>query len=118
MRAFEEVAESICRTILVRRFGAEAVAEAVPVCRFVLEQHARMPDYLRWAMVLATLTFDWWGLCSAGACFSHLSARRRQAQIEAWRTAPAAPARDFVRFYDSLVVFCRHSRHGPDSDAD
>src|SRR4051812_3192422 len=55
--------------------------------RFVLEQHSRMPDYLRGPMLAATLGFDLLGCVRTGHRFHHLSAGARLQQIEAWKNS-------------------------------
>ena len=74
------------------------------IVQFVLEQQARMPDYFRFPLKLAT-----W-LHAINASINHfnsyhkLSNPQRQSQLLLWRSAPIAPLRDFIRLYESLVA--------------
>ena len=79
--------------------------------RFVLAQQGRMPDYLRGLFRLATLFFDFFGLVHAGRPFHTQDQSARWRQIEAWRSAVFPPARDFIRFYESLVLYRWYSDH-------
>lgn len=115
-RGFARTVDALCRTILAERFGQPTEDAVASVRAFVLAQHARMPDYLGLAMAAVTLAFDAFGLLTAGAFFSHLPAPARGRQLRMWRTAPLEPCRDFVRFYDSLVLFGRLSDAAWDRD--
>jgi hypothetical protein len=79
--------------------------------RFVVAQQARMPDYLRWPFRLATLFFDFFGLVHAGRFFHSQDQDARWRQIQAWRSSALPPARDFIRFYESLVLYRWYSEH-------
>lgn len=76
------------------------------VVNFVLAQHGRMPDYLRLPLIVFTLAFDLAGLRYGGTLFHRMSPATRQRQIEVWRNSPSRLARDFVRLFDSLAIFC------------
>lgn len=79
------------------------------VVNFVLDQHARMPDYLRLPLFLLTLLFNVCGVLYGGTLFHRMAHPERQRQIEAWRRSRVAPLRDFVRFHESLAIFCWYS---------
>lgn len=83
--------------------------------RFVLEQHGRMPDYLRAAMLAAALGFDFYGILSGGRSFHGQEPERRLAQINAWKTASMSFKRDLIRYFESLATLALYSRlQGPD----
>lgn len=75
------------------------------VVRFVLEQHADMPDYLRLPLATLTVLFDGAAMAVAGRPFHALPHERRWRLVGAWSAAPVGFARDLIRFYESLVVF-------------
>ena len=62
-----------------------------------------------------TLGFDAWGIIRAGRPFHQQPHASRLKQVEAWRSSPIGLFRDFIRFYESLVVFggysMRRERH-------
>ncbi len=74
--------------------------------RFVVAQQARMPDYLVGLFRLATLFFDLSGLVHNRRLFHSQDQDARWRQIQAWRSSFFPPARDFIRFYESLVLYC------------
>lgn len=80
------------------------------IVQFVLEQQARMPDYLRFPIKFAT-----W-LLALSACKNHfgfwhcLSASQRQSQLHLWRTSRFGPFRDLIRLYESLVTLALESQ--------
>ena len=73
--------------------------------RFVLEQHARMPDYLRLPLAGLTLVLDAWAIPLTGHPFHRLPHERRWRQILAWKSSTLGFRRDLIRFYESLVIF-------------
>jgi len=75
------------------------------VCRYVMAEHGRLPDYLRLPMRVLTLMFDAQTLPFAGAPFHALAPERREPWIRRWRHLPLGPCRDFIRFHESLAVF-------------
>jgi hypothetical protein len=84
------------------------------VARFVGDQHARMPDYLRTPLAGLTLAFDAWAIPLAGRPFHRLPHERRRRQIDAWNRSALGFRRDLIRFYKSLVVFGWHAEvYGP-----
>jgi len=84
------------------------------VVRFILEQHGRMPDYLRAPLQLLTLIFDAWALPFAGRPFHRLPHERRWRQVLAWKQSRPGPRRDLMRFYEGLAIFGWHAEteHG------
>jgi hypothetical protein len=109
---FQSTVSAIVYSILQERFPTGDPGRGFPnnlAVRFLLEQHGRMADYLRWPLVVLTLVFDWSSLPRHGRRFHRLSPATRARQIGAWRTSPLGFCRDFIRFYDSLVVFYWYS---------
>jgi len=70
---------------------------------FVLRQHARLPDYLRTPLLLATLGFDATG-------FHRRPPEERARQIARWKRSAFASARDLMRYHESLATFALYSR--------
>jgi len=77
---------------------------------FVVRQQARLPDYLRPAMSIATLGFDLAGIPREFARFHSQSPAARQRQLQAWRNSPLGFARDLARYYDSLALLGLYER--------
>ena len=116
--AFSETVAAICNSVLLARCDPETNEQAnelnlrqAEVVRFVRAQHARMPDYLRWAIRLATVLFDFFGVALRGRRFHTQPHATRWRQIEAWRNGPFPPTRDFVRFYESLILYRWYADH-------
>lgn len=85
------------------------------VVRYVLAQHAGMPDYLRLPFAALTVVFGLTALVFGGRTFHALPHERRWRVVEAWRRLPVSFARDLLRFYEGLVVFAWFTlEHGGD----
>lgn len=98
------LAESIIRERCARTYRAGENAHE-PVARFLLETHARMPDYLRLPFRGLTLAFGLWPLPFSGRTFHRLPHEDRWRQIHAWKTSSLGFRRDLIKFYETLVVF-------------
>lgn len=90
--------------------GAPVWVSPNVVTSFVLAQYARMPDYLRLPLFVLTLVFDLAGLGRSGTRFHRMTPCARRQHIAAWRTSRFRVARDFVRLFESLAVFCWYSQ--------
>lgn len=115
-RDVESTVSSLCSAVVLGRCGAtprEFEARRVEVIDFVVAQRARMPDYLRLGILLATWLFEWAGLVQGGRRFSAAAQDSRWRQVQAWRRAPLGALRDFVRFYESLIVYCWYAPDEP-----
>ena len=78
--------------------------------RFVLDQHARMPDYLRLPLAALTLGFDSLGCARGGRPFHHQPPAIRDRQITAWKNSRTAFRRDLIRYYESLATLGLYGR--------
>lgn len=78
--------------------------------RFILDQHARMPDYLRGAMHCAALGFDCFGLSHGKRLFHQLPLEARIAQIASWKNSGISFQRDLIRYFESLATLGLYSR--------
>ncbi len=104
---FTNTASALCYSIIQHCCQPTLSLQDFPhndVVRFVLQQHQRMPDYLRFPIVFLTVIFDVWGVIVNGSLFHHQSHTMRWQQILAWKTARFSLSRDLIRFYESLVV--------------
>lgn len=126
MRRHRAVVMALCEAIVADRCGGQGrgrqdlqrqgpLAGAADqrheaVVRFVLAQQQRMPDYLHGPVRMLTLAFDWCGLGHGGRPFHRLEPAARRRQLRAWRQAPLRLCRDFVRLYESLVVFAWYAQ--------
>jgi len=80
--------------------------------RFVLEQHGRMPDYLRAPMVAATLAFDLSTLAKAQGRFHTRPPLIRASQLDAWKKSGLSFCRDLIRYHESLATLALYTRPG------
>jgi choline dehydrogenase-like flavoprotein len=78
--------------------------------RFILHQHAIMPDYLHAPMLAATLGFDALGMLKAGKRFHCQPPELRARQIAAWKNSRLGFRRDLIRYFESLVLLALYSR--------
>jgi choline dehydrogenase-like flavoprotein len=109
MRAgFEAAVSALCYSFIRARYGSLA-GDPGPqwnrTVRFVLDQHARMPDYLRTPLVLATLAFDHATYLSDLRPFHRLESARRATLIAKARRSSFRPLKDVLRFYETLSIF-------------
>lgn len=101
-------AAAICRALLDGTCGAPAdriESHQGEVVRFVLDQQARMPDYARLPLALATLAFDLFGFAHHGHRFVRADPPAQRRQVDAWRASRLPFAPDLIRFYESMVVY-------------
>jgi choline dehydrogenase-like flavoprotein len=80
--------------------------------RFILEQHGRMPDYLRAPFAAITLGFD-----LTGHRFHTHPPAARARQIAKWKNSNSAFRRDLVRYFESLGTLALYSRMAADVGA-
>ncbi len=109
---FKYTASSLCYSVIQVRCLSSSSTPDFPhndIVRFVLEQHSRMPDYLKFPILFLTLIFDIVGLFLDGSLFHTQPHTVRWNQITAWKNSPISICRDFIRFYESLVVLCWQS---------
>jgi choline dehydrogenase-like flavoprotein len=78
--------------------------------RFILTQHAQMPDYLRTPIIAATLGFDVLGILKGGRRFHCQSPEKRAQQIAAWKNSAFGLQRDLMRYFESLATLALYSR--------
>lgn len=108
MLSFARTVAALCESIVRARCEpppAELEARGEELTRFVLAQHARMPDPMRTPFKLFTLLFDLLGVAYAGRPFHRQPHAARWRQIECWRSSSLSPRRDLVRFYESLALY-------------
>jgi choline dehydrogenase-like flavoprotein len=111
-RAFENAVSALCYAFIRAHFGERAGAPSLRwnnTVRFVLAQHARMPDYLRFPLKVLTLVFVYWSSLPVPRSLCALDPDRRWQRIEGMRTSRVAPFRDLVRFYEGLTLLGFHA---------
>jgi len=104
-RCFEATVTALTDSLIREHGGPDHSPLRDGVVRFALEQHGRMPDYLRLPLLILTCGFGWVSVVTAGAPFHRLPPDRRRRQLLAWRRARLGVCRDLVRFWETLVVF-------------
>jgi choline dehydrogenase-like flavoprotein len=110
-RAFEGAVSALCYAFIRAHFGARAGAPGPAwnrTVRFVLDQHARMPDYLRLPLKALTLLFVPWSGFPRLGTYRYLDADRRWSRIERMRRSILGPFRDLIRFYEGLTIYGFH----------
>jgi choline dehydrogenase-like flavoprotein len=115
MNTFQRTVSALAYS-LARHFES-APSGGVPDCyndvvRFVLRQQSQMPDYLRWPMRWLTICFGCSGILCGAKLFHRLSSERREQVIRWWQAAPLSLFRDFIRFYQTLIVLGVKDREG------
>ncbi len=108
MSSKDAVISALAYSFIRERFPRLDVSAEFPqnrAARFVVEQQGRMSAHLRVPLVILTLGFDAAGVLSGGRRFRAKGHGARWKQIEAWRSSRIGLRRDFIRFYESLVVF-------------
>jgi choline dehydrogenase-like flavoprotein len=102
---------------LAYSFGATHPGHPPPyndIAQFVVDQHGRMPDYLRTPMLLATLGFDFLSLFKHRKFFHQLPPELRATQIHAWKNSKTGFKRDLIRYHESLSTLALYERNdGP-----
>ncbi len=83
------------------------------VVRFVTDQQTRMPDYLRPPLRGLTILFRASASIRFGRPFHKLSHERRWRQIRAWNRSPLGFQRDFIKFFETIIVFAWHAARYP-----
>ena len=107
-RAFETAVSAICYSFIRLRFGN---LERAPgprwnrTVRFVLDQHARMPDYARLPVLILTLMLNGSSYITRLRPLHRLDAKVRDKLLVRARRSAWGPFRDLVRFYEALSVF-------------
>ncbi|HEX5957462.1 MAG TPA: GMC family oxidoreductase [Hyphomicrobiaceae bacterium] len=111
-RAFERAVSALCYSFIRAHFGGRAnTLASAPgpawnsTVRFVLAQHRRMPDYLRFPFKVLTLLFVAWSGFPRLGSWRSLDAEQRGRRIERMRKSPLGPFRDLIRFYEGLTIF-------------
>jgi choline dehydrogenase-like flavoprotein len=81
--------------------------------RFVLQQHSRLPDYLRAPLEAATLGFDLLGFLATATRFHSQSPNVRSRQVARWKKSRIAFCRDLMRYHESLSTRAIYRRMTP-----
>ncbi len=106
---FENTVSALCYSIIFHCCQEGRKTTEFPhnqIVGFVLQQHHRMPDYLKFPLMILTLIFDSWGILTTGSWFHCQPEMIRWQQIQIWKQSPFGMGRDLIRFYESLVIFC------------
>ena len=104
--SFEKTVSALTCSIASQRCGSIASAVTLErVVSFVLAQHGRMPDYLRFPLKMLTLGFSISTVFTTGRRFHHLSQQQQWRHVLRWKNSWFGPCRDLVKFFESLVIF-------------
>jgi hypothetical protein len=119
-RAFENAVSALCYAFIRAHFGersGEPGARWNRTVRFVLDQHGRMPDYLRLPLKVLTLLFIHWSNLPRLGSYRALDPEQRWRRIERMRRSIVGPFRELIRFYEGLTVFGFHAELAQADDA-
>lgn len=72
---------------------------------FIFRQVNRMPDFILFSFKILFILFILFSLFTKKNMFSKLSLSDRLYIINKWRFSSFKPMRDFIRVFDSLVIF-------------
>jgi hypothetical protein len=108
---FDHTVIAFAETVVRERRGEARGGQdpSASVGRFLLDVHARMPDYLRQPFRVLTLGFGAWSLPRHGRPFHRLTHEQRSAQVQAWKRSRLEPRRRLIEFYETLAVFSLYS---------
>ncbi|MCX7887528.1 MAG: GMC family oxidoreductase N-terminal domain-containing protein, partial [Verrucomicrobiae bacterium] len=108
-RRFHDVTSALVYSFAAAHADSNQPALQPPyndVTAFVLRQHARLPDYLRLPLLVATLAFDLGG-------FHRRHPQARAKRVAAWKNSSFAFAQDLMRYHETLTTFALYSRADP-----
>jgi hypothetical protein len=74
--------------------------------RFIFDQCQRMPDHMGFAIRILTIIFALWALVWKQNLFHCMSLLQRKRILDQLRASRIGICRDFIRFYQTLTVFC------------
>jgi len=106
--SFLDAVSALVYSTIRERCGDSGDGTAFPhnrVVRYVLAQHADLPDWMRWPLRLLTVGLDGWTLLNTGRPLHRLDHAERWRRMERWRRSRLGPLRNLLRFYESLAVF-------------
>jgi hypothetical protein len=110
--SYEKTVAAIVNAVVAERGFKQSEVTGPPHERlvlFIMEQNSRMPDYTRLPFKVLTILFDAIEIISSGRPFHRLPQEQRWERLAKWRVSRISFFRDFVRFYEGLVVFCWYS---------
>lgn len=103
---FRKTAQALVESILNAQCGVPPGDSQIEmVTQFILQQHARMTDYLRGPLRFATIAFDAAALPRAAKPFHQLDLASRSRQVERWRKSKIGTQRDLILFFERLAIF-------------
>jgi hypothetical protein len=107
MLNFRNTVSALTYTMIQDHFGQleGGATVANKVSAFVACQIKQMPDYMSPVVYLLTLMFDAFPLIMLQAPFHRLDNARRQELVSLWQQSPMPLTGDFVKLYQTLVVF-------------
>jgi hypothetical protein len=108
MKIFYETVSSMVYSLAPVNLNLSANAKNQAV-RFVLRQHSRMPVFLKIPIAMMTMYFDIVCVFRNGAFFHNLPPQKRITIIKHCKTSSLRVFRDFIQFYESLVVLYCYS---------
>ena len=110
---FHAAVSALCYSLIRERCqrSDQTHARHNRVVRFVLGRHAHMQDFLRLPLKCLVLLFDWHPIFRYRRRFHRLDHTARWQHVQRWRNSRLSAMREFVRFFESLVVFGWYSAH-------
>ena len=104
---FGKTISAICTTLVTECSGPAALSDGRlnRTEAFVHAQIRDMPDFLRVALMVLLGVFNLVVLATSWHTFRGLPQFRRQQVLARWRCASLAPMQDFVRLFETLVLY-------------
>jgi hypothetical protein len=103
---FEKCVRAIADTLIRQEMpSVQQLNETAAVAAFLLESHARMPDYLRVVFKCLTVVFDCWPCLLTGKPFHAQSYSRRLDQINRWGASRLQFRNTLITFFKTLTTF-------------
>jgi hypothetical protein len=110
--SFERTLHALADSILSERcmkVETDLSHSSDTVATFLIEQYARLPDYLHVPFKGLVLVFDAWALLYTGRPFHSLPHEQRWPLIEAWEQSSIGFFRDLMKFCEALSMFVWYS---------
>jgi len=113
LRNYENTVSALCYSLCYLHTNPENPQLSSPyndvVC-FVHHQVGNIASYLRLPLTAMTLFFSIGAVLFNGNFFYRQTPEKRLAYLTKWKQSKLSPLRDFIRFYESLVLISMYSR--------
>jgi len=98
----------ICRTVAEEKIKSGLFINSINLVsteKFIFHQISSMPVFFRAPFFTLLLYFNFSSLFQFANKFENLEYEKRLKLVDKWRLSPLNFKRDFIKFFDSLIVF-------------